>query len=139
MMRPDYEAELAQDIRYPQITVRLMGRSLPLIFNHTAMYLAEVYNMEMTGRRVNYLALLNMASGMMYSGMAALIYGAAAAAPGGNGLNPILFDRLVTMQDCLDVREDVIRAAFDALPDVAGVKTKNAKSRTASPDTRGSG
>ena len=117
--------ELAQDISCPQTVVQLCGRSLRLKFNHTAMYLAEVYNMEMTGRRVNYLALLNMADAMCYTGMAAVIYGAAAAALGGShALSPEDFDRMVTMEDCLQVRAAVVDAAMDALPEVAGVPVK---------------
>ena len=133
--------ELAQDVRFPQITVRIGGRSLVLTFNHEAMYLAECYCMDVMGRRINYLALLNMANSMMYAGMAALTYGAAAATmamqPTAQSLDPFAFDRMVTMQELLNIREAVTRAAFDALPDVAGVETKNVQSRTASPNTRG--
>lgn len=131
------DMELAQDIRCPEITVQLAGRRMRLRFNHTAMYLAELYNMDMTGRRVNYLALLNMASSMCYAGMAAVIYGAAAAAlGGGNAITSEEFDRAVTMEDCLQVRQAVTDAAFDALPEIAGVPVKK-KSLTADTSTPG--
>lgn len=129
--------ELAQDISCPEITVQLAGRRMRLRFNHTAMYLAELYHMDMTGRRMNYLALLNMASSMCYLGLASVIYGAAAAAlGGGNALDAAEFDRMVTMEDCLQAHKAVTDAAFDALPDVAGVPVKK-KSLTAGTNTPG--
>lgn len=119
------QMELAQDVSCPEITAQLAGRKMRLRFDHMAMYLAELYNMDMTGRRVNYLALLTMADAMCYTGMAAVIYGAAAAALGGaKALAPEDFDRMVTMEDCLQVRSAVVDAAMEALPEVAGVPVK---------------
>lgn len=131
------DMELAQDVSCPEITVQMAGRRMRLRFNHMAMYLAELYHIDMTGRRVNYLALLNMASSMCYAGLASVIYGAAAAALGGGAaLDPADFDRMVTMGDCLQAHKAVIDAAFDALPEVAGVPVKK-KSLTADISTPG--
>lgn len=46
------------------------------------------------------------------------------------------FDRAVTMEDCLQVRQAVTDAAFDALPEIAGVPVKK-KSLTADTSTPG--
>ena len=130
--------ELAQDISCPEIVVRLAGQETALRFDHTAMRNAELYNLAVTGKRINYLALLNMASSLCYTGLAAIVYGAASAVPGSR-MTPERFDAAVSLGDCLAVQGAVLQAAFDALPEVAGVTPKNAESRTASPSTPGNG
>lgn len=128
--------ELAQDVSCPEITVTLAGEPFRLRFDHAAMRRAELYAADTTGRWLNYLALLNAASARSYAGLAAVLYGAIDPA---QGLTAEAFEWRVTMQDCLDCYDAVMQAAFDALPDVAGVRAKNAPRQTQRSAIRGGG